>query len=158
MNKQINHLSHLRLERTVAKTILENLKNKKLSEISDLSNIFLKCFDQICILSNALCTYNHHLKIMYTKTKFQSVTLHFTPVQKVKHRVYKIHAFFNEAILCRDCKLFHLKLRVLLVQTKFEKRYLHFKKSHLFYDINNNKEPLSINVFVCLKMLLATVI
>ena len=23
-------------------------------------------------------------------------------VQKVKHRVYKIHAFLNEAILCRD--------------------------------------------------------
>ena len=26
----------------------------------------------------------------------------FTLVQKVKHRVYKIHAFENEAILCRD--------------------------------------------------------
>ena len=26
----------------------------------------------------------------------------FTLVQKVKHRVYKIHAFINEAILCRD--------------------------------------------------------
>ena len=29
----------------------------------------------------------------------------------------------------------------------------HFKKSHFFYDINHNTEPLSINVFVCLKLL-----
>ena len=31
-------------------------------------------------------------------------------------------------------------------------------KSHFFYDINHNTEPLFINCFVCLKMLLATVI
>ena len=32
-------------------------------------------------------------------------------------------------------------------------------KSHtFFFDINQNTEPLSINTFVCLKMLLATVI
>ena len=31
-------------------------------------------------------------------------------------------------------------------------------KSHIFYDLNHNTEPLSINVFVCVKMLLAKVI
>ena len=33
-----------------------------------------------------------------------------------------------------------------------------FKKSHFFYDINHNTEPLSINAFVCYKLLLAIVI
>ena len=31
-----------------------------------------------------------------------------------------------------------------------------FKKIHFFYDINHNTEPLSINVVVCLNILLAT--
>ena len=31
---------------------------------------------------------------------------------------------------------------------KLKKRYPNFKKSHFFYDINHNTEPLSINVFV----------
>ena len=78
----------------------------------------------------------------------------FTLVQKVKHRVYKIHALLNEAVLCRDCKLFHLKN----CKDEVREKVPSFQKSHFFYDINRNTESLSINVFVCLKMLLATVI
>ena len=37
-------------------------------------------------------------------------------------------------------------------------KVLSFQKVILFYDINHNTEPLSNTVFVCLKMLLATVI
>ena len=35
----------------------------------------------------------------------------------------------------------------LLARTELEKMYPHLKKSHFFYNINHNTEPLSINVF-----------
>ena len=49
---------------------------------------------------------------------------------------------------------------VRLTQTQLEKGYPNLKKSqsHFFYDINYNTETFSIYVFVCLKMLLTTVI
>ena len=83
----------------------------------------------------------------------------FRLIRKMKHWVYKIRVLLNEAILCRDSASYFIqKWRVLLARKKLEKRHPHFKKSHLFYDINHNTEPLSINVFVCLKKFFATVI
>ena len=59
----------------------------------------------------------------------------FKLVQKVKHRVYKIHGFINEAILCQTLQviLFKKKWRVLLARTKLEKRYHHFLWYKIFY-------------------------
>ena len=55
----------------------------------------------------------------------------FTLVQKVKHRVYKLHAFLNEAILSQHSASYFIQTwYVLLARTKLEKRYPHFKKSH----------------------------
>ena len=79
--------------------------------------------------------------------------IHFTLVQKVKHRVNKIHAFLNKAILCQ----FHLKMTCTSCTDEVREKVPSFQMSHFFYDINQNTEPLSINVFVCLKMLLTTV-
>ena len=38
-------------------------------------------------------------RLYYTKTKSNRSPYIFTLVQKVKHRLYKFHAFLNEAIL-----------------------------------------------------------
>ena len=65
----------------------------------------------------------------------------------MKHRVYTIHIFLIKQYFAETLKVFHLKWRVFLAWTKLKKRYPHSKKSHFFYDINQNTEPLSFNVF-----------
>ena len=54
----------------------------------------------------------------------------FTLVQKVKHRVYKIHAFLIKQYLTKILQV--ISWRVLLARAKIEKRYLYFKMSHFF--------------------------
>ena len=81
-----------------------------------------------------------------------------TLVQKVKHRVYKIHAFLNEAILCESLQVISFKMKCTSCTDEVRERVPSFQKSHFFYDINHNTEPLLIYIFVCLKMVLATVI
>ena len=52
----------------------------------------------------------------------------------MKHRVYKIYAFFNETIFCRDCKLFHLKVTCTSCTDEVREKVSSFKKVTLFYD------------------------
>ena len=55
-------------------------------------------------------------------------------------------------------KLFHLKMTCTSCTDEVRENVPSCQKVTLFYDINHNTEPLSINVFVCLKILLAMVI
>ena len=61
------------------------------------------------IFSFHLVRAGHTVLNIYTESKFLSVTLHVTLVQKVKHMVYKILAFINEAISCLDPVIYFIK-------------------------------------------------
>ena len=56
--------------------------------------------------------------------------------QKVKNRALNIHAFINEAILCRRlCKLFHLKMTCTSCTYEARVKVPSFQKSHTFSTI-----------------------
>ena len=42
----------------------------------------------------------------------------FTLVQKVKHRVHRIHVFLSEAVLCRDSASYFIKNDVYILQRR----------------------------------------
>ena len=83
----------------------------------------------------------------------------FALSQKVKHRVYKIHAFIKEAInFAETLQVISFKNDVYFLHGRSKsKDTLISKTSHFFYDIKYIKETLPIYGFVCLMMLLATV-
>ena len=54
--------------------------------------------------------------------------------------------------------LFHLKMTCTPCTDEVREKVPSFQKVTLFLRYKHNTEPLSVNVFVCLKMLLATVI
>ena len=56
----------------------------------------------------------------------------FTLVHKVKHRLYKIHAFLNDAILFRDCNLVHLKMTCTSCRDEIREKVPSFQKVTLF--------------------------
>ena len=74
----------------------------------------------------------------------------FTLVQNVKHRVYKIRAFLNEAILWpRLCKLFHLKMTCTSCTDEVREKVPSFQKVTLFLRYKPKHRAL-INLCFCL--------
>ena len=66
----------------------------------------------------------------------------FMLVQKVKHKIYKIHAFINVAILCRVCKLFHLKMMCTSCKDQVRVKVPSFQKVTIFSTIENIQKRL----------------
>ena len=83
----------------------------------------------------------------------------FTLVQKGKKSVKQKLCFYKTTkALLKFCKLFHLKMTCTSCIDEVRVMVPSFQKSHSFLNIKYPIETLSVYIFVCLKMLLTTVI
>ena len=83
-----------------------NSKNVQLLSIKALwcprYNILIDAVHQNVVQKMYIAVYNkvNHASLYILQPSSYRSPYIFTLVQKVKHRVYNIHAFLNEAILC----------------------------------------------------------